>query len=113
MYDDFLMHVGVAHDENPPGRGSGRWPYGSGPNAYQRPKDFLERVERLRRQGLTDKKIAEEVGLLNYQGTGDTTALKAQIDLEKHYKRMLAPLALQPTVGRGRQEPLRDRKIFW
>lgn len=88
MYDDFLMHVGVAHDENPPGRGSGRWPYGSGPNAYQRPKDFLERVERLRRQGLTDKKIAEEVGLLNYQGTGDTTALKAQIDLEKHYKRM-------------------------
>lgn len=30
-----LSHSGVAHDENPPGRGSGRYPYGSGKRPFQ------------------------------------------------------------------------------
>ena len=29
---DYLMHYGVGHNGNPPGRGSGRYPYGSGKN---------------------------------------------------------------------------------
>jgi hypothetical protein len=27
-----LMHYGKGHDDNPPGRGSGRWAWGSGDN---------------------------------------------------------------------------------
>lgn len=32
---DDLMHVGKGHDDNPPGRGSGRYPYGSGERPFQ------------------------------------------------------------------------------
>lgn len=34
-YDNVLIHEGVAHDENPPGPGSGRYPWGSGERQYQ------------------------------------------------------------------------------
>ena len=33
--DDELMHVGVGHDDDPPGRGSGRYGYGTGANPLQ------------------------------------------------------------------------------
>lgn len=32
---DHLMHYGKGHDDNPPGRGSGRYPYGSGKRPHQ------------------------------------------------------------------------------
>lgn len=35
VLDDFLMHYGVGPDDNPPGRGSGRYPKGSGERPYQ------------------------------------------------------------------------------
>ena len=31
-----LMHIGKGHDDNPPGRGSGRYPFGSGDRPFQR-----------------------------------------------------------------------------
>lgn len=40
-YDNVLIHEGVAHDNNPPGRGSGRYPWGEGDRAYQ----HVDRVE--------------------------------------------------------------------
>lgn len=45
-YWNELEHTGVAHDENPPGRGSGRWGWGTGKKAYQHYKDWLTRVNR-------------------------------------------------------------------
>ena len=33
--EDFLEHIGVGWDDNPPGRGSGRYPHGSGEEAYR------------------------------------------------------------------------------
>lgn len=38
VYRNDLLHVGKGHDDNPPGRGSGRYPYGSGSRPYQREK---------------------------------------------------------------------------
>ena len=35
-YRNDLLHVGKGHDDNPPGRGSGRYPYGSGDRPFQR-----------------------------------------------------------------------------
>lgn len=32
---DYLAHYGKGHDDNPPGRGSGRYPYGSGKRPHQ------------------------------------------------------------------------------
>lgn len=51
---DEFAHSGVGHEDNPPGRGSGRYAYGSGENPYQRgTKDFLERVDALKKSGFT------------------------------------------------------------
>ncbi len=47
-----LMHYGVK-------RRSGRYPYGSGENPYQHSGDFLSRVEELKKQGCSEKDIAE------------------------------------------------------
>ena len=37
--EDYLEHYGRAHDENPPGRGSGRYAYGSGKQPHQNHDD--------------------------------------------------------------------------
>lgn len=57
--DSILIHLGVGHDDNPPGRGSGRFAYGSGDNPYQHQFTFLSEVKKLRGDGLKDSEIAK------------------------------------------------------
>lgn len=83
-----LMHYGVA-------RRSGRYPWGSGDNPYQHGEDFLARVEKMRKEGLTyydektgktytgDTAIAKSLGL-------STTDFRTEIALAKDERRMLA-----------------------
>lgn len=85
---DILEHSGIAHDENPPGRGSGRYPWGSGDKAFQRPKNFLDRVNALKSAGKTEQEIAEALGILNYKNQGSTTRLRAAITIAKHEERL-------------------------
>ena len=56
--EEELMHFGVGPDDNPPGRGSGRYPKGSGKKPFQH-DDFYKGIQELRNQGLSDKEIAE------------------------------------------------------
>lgn len=51
-----LMHYGMP-------RRSGRYPWGSGENPYQRNRNFLANVEVLRKQGMSEKEIAESFGM--------------------------------------------------
>ena len=51
---DVLAHYGTK-------RHSGRWPWGSGENPFQRSGDFLSRVEKYEKEGLTDKQIADRL----------------------------------------------------
>ena len=59
---EYLRHSGVAHDENPPGPGSGRYKWGSGENPRQNTADAMrksklkEMVEKHRR-----KKVASAI----------------------------------------------------
>ena len=64
---DFLMHFGVGATDNPPGRGSGRYPKGSGEDAYQHAGDFFTRVKRMRQEHpeMSDNEIAPLVGCKN------------------------------------------------
>ena len=48
-------------------RHSGRYPWGSGDDPYQRGIDFLGRYESLKKQGMSDRDIAKE--LYNQCGT--------------------------------------------
>lgn len=62
---DELMHYGTP-------RHSGRYPWGSGDNPYQHSGDFLSRVNELHKQGLSEKEIAETMGM----STGRLRSLK-------------------------------------
>ena len=56
--DDALIHYGMP-------RRSGRYPWGSGKDPYQRNVDFISRVKELKAMGKTEREIAEAVGLKN------------------------------------------------
>lgn len=53
--EDVLAHYGVK-------RRSGRYPWGSGENPYQRSGDFMSRADALKKQGLSEKEIAKGMG---------------------------------------------------
>lgn len=73
--EDILIHYGVK-------RRSGRYPWGSGEEPYQHSGDFLSRVETLQKEGMTEKQIADEIGLT-------TTDLRMQVRVAKHQRREL------------------------
>ena len=58
--EDILKHYGMP-------RRSGRYPWGSGKNPYQRSGDFLSRVNELKKSGMSEKEIAEYIGLTTTQ----------------------------------------------
>ncbi len=57
--ESYLAHVGVGHDDNPPGRGSGRFPYGSGENPNQREAFSNGFVKKMLDDGSTRKDIGD------------------------------------------------------
>lgn len=59
-FDDELMHYGTLME-------SGRYPYGSGNNPHQRHRDFLATVDELRKKGLTEKQVADGLGITTSQ----------------------------------------------
>jgi predicted transcriptional regulator len=60
-------------------RHSGRYPWGSGENPYQREnRDFLAREKELRDQGFSEIDRAKALGIVKYNGEGDTAALRAR-----------------------------------
>ena len=58
--ENIICHEGVGHLDNPPGRGSGRYAWGSGENPYQRNEDFHRVYNDLKNQGMTDAEMARE-----------------------------------------------------
>lgn len=61
-------------------RHSGRYPWGSGENPYQRDnRDFLARRQALKDEGLSEIEIAKALGIVKRDGSGDTAALRAKI----------------------------------
>lgn len=57
--NDYLSHIGVGHDDDPPGRGSGRYGWGTGENPNQHQFDFLSEVTKLKKQGIGEAEIAK------------------------------------------------------
>ena len=75
--EEFLEHYGIP-------RRSGRYPYGSGKDPYQRTPDFLSRVEELKKNGWseTPENIKKEFGLT-------TTQYRIEKSICKDERRML------------------------
>lgn len=72
---DELAHIGMP-------RRSGRYPWGSGEDPYQHGRDFLGRIDELKKQGLSETEIARSLGLT-------TTQYRAEKALAKDERRML------------------------
>ena len=90
---DDIMHYGMP-------RRSGRYPWGSGDDPYQRNRDFLSRVEDLKKQGWTEtaENIKKEFGLTTKQYREEKTICKDQrrmIDVAR--AKSLASDGLGPT----------------
>ena len=75
--EDALKHYGMP-------RRSGRYPWGSGDDPYQRTRDFLSRVDELKKNGWTEtpENIQKEFGLT-------TTQYRTEKALAKNERRML------------------------
>lgn len=91
---DILIHYGVGPNDNPPGRGSGRYPQGSGENPYQRStKDFLERVDALQKEGFTyydkttGKTLTGQVAIARYFGMSSVQTLRNELSICKAEQR--------------------------
>lgn len=82
-----LKHYGIGHDDNPPGRGSGRYAYGSGENPNQHIENMTLGQQRIyylnkyRKEGVPDGESLEGyvAGILGYK---NSKALRNAISLQ-------------------------------
>lgn len=79
---DTLQHYGMP-------RRSGRYPWGSGENPYQRTGDFISRVNAMKSKGMTESEIARELDILNYKGEPSPSKLRSQLSVAKNYRRAI------------------------
>lgn len=102
--EDCLMHFGVGADDNPPGRGSGRYPKGSGDKPYQHGNpNFLERIKQLKSEGFTftDDKTGRtysgDTAIAKYfnMSRSDFQALKNRYKLEERNKKRAQAIKLR------------------
>lgn len=101
---DCLMHYGVSIEDGAPGRGSGRYPKGSGENPYQHGNaNFLERVEQLKKEGFiftdpeTGRKYTGDTAIAKYfkMSRSDFQALKNRLKTEERNKKVAQATALR------------------
>lgn len=79
---DFTLHAPVEHYGIK--RKSGRYPWGSGENPYQRSRSFMNYYEELKAQGLTHAEIGRGLGLLSPEGTPMTSGeVRAHVAMAK------------------------------
>ena len=96
--EDILMHYGVK-------RRSGRYPWGSGKEPYQHSGDLLSRVDELKGKGLTEKQIAESIGL-------STTDLRMQIRVANHERKQLEYDRIRSIMDDGITSPTEIGRIM-
>ena len=76
--ENYICHVGVGWDDNPPGIGSGRYPHGSGKNPNQHEDNLKTLVNKMRKKGLSNLEIAR--ALFGERAT--TSTLTSELTIE-------------------------------
>lgn len=80
--EDILLHYGMP-------RRSGRYPWGSGEDPYQRTRDFLGRIEEYQKLGMSEVEIARAMNILDKNGKPSTGKLRTQKKLAVNDRRIL------------------------
>ena len=88
---DFIAHYGKAHDENPPGRGSGRYPYGSGKKGNHKPRPNNQNnanSTRLSKSEVTKltTKISDKTKADRKEPTGNQNCMLCTLTMEANLK---------------------------
>jgi DNA-binding CsgD family transcriptional regulator len=78
---DDLAHYGMP-------RRSGRYPYGSGEDPYQHNIDFLGRVKEMKKRGMSEREIAESMGIVNDKGEPSSSRLRAQVTIANDQRKL-------------------------
>lgn len=76
-----LAHYGMP-------RRSGRYPWGSGDDPYQHNIDFLGRVKEYKKQGKSEREIAEIMGIVNDKGEPSSSRLRAQVTIANDQRKL-------------------------
>ena len=94
-HESYLMHYGTP-------RHSGRYPWGSGDNPYQRNAAFRNYVLDLRHEGMTDAEIARGMGMTKNQLIAEMSRARAENRAEDvaEAKRLIEKGYSQSAVGR-------------
>jgi len=96
--EDYLAHYGII-------RRSGRYPWGSGGNELENHQSFISMINGMKKKGLTDKEIAEGIGIPK----GSTTTLREMRGIAKNailqseiaqIERLRAKGMSNPAIGR-------------
>lgn len=105
--EEILMHYGVSAKDGAPGRGSGRYPLGSGDDPNQHRGDFASRVQDLRKAGMSEKDIVTALGLKS------TSELRARYSTAVNEQRAqkIARARQMLDEGRSRAEIAREMGI--
>lgn len=85
---DILIHYGMP-------RRSGRYPWGSGDEPYQRNGDFISRVKELRKTGMNEQDIATSVGCKN------TSDLRSRYSIAANERRAFNVAKAKSMLGDG------------
>lgn len=101
MSDDnkFLAHIGVLHK-------SGRYPWGSGENPYERSQGFLQYVDDLRKKGMSDTEIAKAMGIKSPEFRANLNIAKGAVKSEDISRALqlkskgMSNVAIGKTMGR-------------
>ena len=92
--EDILEHYGMP-------RRSGRYPWGSGDNPYQRHIDFLGRVQEMKKAGMTEREIANELQIFNDKGEPSSSRLRAQVTIANSERRMYEVATIKSMMEDG------------
>lgn len=82
---DYFEHSGKAHDEAPPGRGSGRYAWGSGENPGQHDRGLRATVKQMKSNGISESEIAKAL----FGERASINKLRAELSLESNRDRMM------------------------
>ena len=91
---DILEHYGMP-------RRSGRYPWGSGKDPYQRTGDFISRVNKMKSDGMTEGEIARELGIYNNMGQPSPSKLRSQLSIAGNYRRSILVEKAKDLKARG------------
>lgn len=89
-----LAHYGMP-------RRSGRYPWGSGENPYQRTGDLISRYNDMVSKGMSESEIAKEMDILGSDGKPSPNRLRAYMKLAKNYRRSIRVEQAKDLLAKG------------